>query len=163
MRKRELVFSCLAILGSFIGGLGLILLSIFDTERYTSAHRSFLLVFMVGVALSAIFTVVEYRWISHDFYEARKLKIAYIMKAIITGVLVILAIAFAVTLFRNTDVGAVLEWTIAFGFTFYILTFFYDLRQAKGVHKGQYKRSRIRAGFDGDTQAMGERRITSIS
>ncbi|KAG6888929.1 hypothetical protein C0995_004942 [Termitomyces sp. Mi166 len=163
MRRRELVFSCLAILGSFIGGLGLILLSIFDTKRYTSAHRSFLLVFIVGVALSAIFTVIEYRWISHDFLEAHELKIAYIMKASIASILIMLAIAFAVTLFKSTDAGGVLEWTIAFGFTFYILTFFYDLRQAKGVRKGQYKKSQIRGGSDGDMQPMAERRITSIS
>lgn len=31
----------------------------------------------------------------------------------------------------------VLEWTIAFGFTFYLLTFFYDLRMSKGVRKGE--------------------------
>ena len=51
----------LAILGSFIGGCGLILLSIFDTKRFTSLHRVFLLVFIVGVGLSAIFTVIEVR------------------------------------------------------------------------------------------------------
>ncbi len=59
MRRREKVFGILAIFGSFIGGAGLVLLSIFDTKRFTSAHRIFLLVFMIGVALSAIFTVAE--------------------------------------------------------------------------------------------------------
>lgn len=59
MRRRERVFSSLAILGSFIGGAGLILLSGFDTKRYTTLHRLFLLIFIVGVGLSAIFTVVE--------------------------------------------------------------------------------------------------------
>ena len=59
MRTRERVFSVLAILGSFIGGCGLILLTTFDTKRYSTPHRIFLLVFMVGVALSAIFTIVE--------------------------------------------------------------------------------------------------------
>ena len=38
---------------------------------------------------------------------------------------------------------AVLEWTIAFGYTFYLLTFAYDLRMAKGVHRGQFSRSRL--------------------
>lgn len=55
------MLSSLAILGSFIGGCGLILLSIFDTKRFTSLHRVFLLVFIVGVGLSAIFTVIEVR------------------------------------------------------------------------------------------------------
>ena len=59
MRKREFAFSYLAILGSVIGGAGLILLSCFDTKRHPSLHRVFLLVFIVGVALSALFTIAE--------------------------------------------------------------------------------------------------------
>jgi hypothetical protein len=39
---------------------------------------------------------------------------------------------------------AVLEWTIAFGYTFYLLTFAYDLRMAKGVHRGQLSKGRLR-------------------
>jgi hypothetical protein len=67
MRRREQVLSSLAILGSFIGGLGLILLTIFDTKRHPSLHRVFLLIFMVGVAMSAIFSVLEVRFehVSH--------------------------------------------------------------------------------------------------
>ncbi|KAI9000601.1 Frag1/DRAM/Sfk1 family-domain-containing protein [Trametes punicea] len=145
MRRRERVLACFAIIFAFVGMCGLILLSIFDTKRFPSLHRVFLLVFMLGVGLSAIFTVVEYRWISHDFVEIRKLKKAYIAKGTIAGILILLAIAFAVTLFQATDPGAILEWTIAFGFTFYILTFFFDLRMAKGVHKGELSRQRLLA------------------
>ncbi len=59
MRTRERIFGYLAIFGSFVGGCGLILLSIFDTKRHASLHRVFLLVFMLGVAISALFTVIE--------------------------------------------------------------------------------------------------------
>jgi Frag1/DRAM/Sfk1 family len=59
MRTRERVLSILAILGSLMAATGLILLSIFDTKRYARLHRLFLLIFMLGVALSAIFTVIE--------------------------------------------------------------------------------------------------------
>ena len=59
MRRRELVLGVLAAISAFIGGAGLILLSVFDTAQYTTPHRVFLLVFMMGVSLSAIFTVVE--------------------------------------------------------------------------------------------------------
>jgi len=97
-----------------------------------------LLVFMVGVALAAIFTIVEYRWLSKDFFDVRKLKIAYKMKAIIAGILILLAIAFAIALFKSKDVGAVLEWAISFGYVFFLLTFYYDLRQAKGAYRGRY-------------------------
>lgn len=61
MRKREVVFGSLAVFGSFVGGCGLVLLSIFDTKRHHSLHRAFLLVFITGVAASAIFTIVEVR------------------------------------------------------------------------------------------------------
>ncbi|KAJ7039622.1 Frag1/DRAM/Sfk1 [Mycena alexandri] len=137
MRRREKVFSVLAVLGSVLGGAGLILLSIFDTKRHPSLHRVFLLLFMVGVALSAFFTCIEYRWISKDFHFLRQLRTAYIAKGIIAGILVVLAVAFAVALWQAPNAGAVLEWTISLGFTFYLLTFYYDLRQAKGVHKGE--------------------------
>jgi len=58
-RKAGRVCGIFAILGAFIGGSGLILLSVLDTAQYPTLHRVFLLVFMVGVVMSAIFTVVE--------------------------------------------------------------------------------------------------------
>lgn len=61
MRKRERVLSSLAIFGAFVGGAGLILLTVFDTDRHHALHRVFLLVFILGVALSAVFTVLEVR------------------------------------------------------------------------------------------------------
>ncbi|PPR03679.1 hypothetical protein CVT24_007800, partial [Panaeolus cyanescens] len=143
---REQVLASLAVLGSAIGGLGLILLSVFDTKHFPSVHRSFLIVFIVGVALSAIFTIAEYRYISQDFEGLQELKIAYIVKGVITLILIALSIAFAVTLFRATDVGAVLEWVIAFGFTFFLLTFVSDLRQSKNRERGELRRYRESTG-----------------
>ncbi|KAJ8502927.1 hypothetical protein ONZ45_g11319 [Pleurotus djamor] len=106
--------------------------------RYPTHHRLFLLVFLLGVVLSAIFTVIEYRWISKDYDEERYLRKAYAAKAIIAGVLIVLAIAFAVAMFHSYDVGAILEWVIAFGFTSYIITFYFDLRQSKNMRKGEF-------------------------
>ncbi|PBL03738.1 hypothetical protein ARMGADRAFT_979108 [Armillaria gallica] len=137
MRTRERIFGYLAIFGSFVGGCGLILLSIFDTKRHASLHRVFLLVFMLGVAISALFTVIEFRWLSRDFRDVRTLKMAYLAKAIIATILILLAFAFGVALYKSINVGAVLEWTISFGFTLYLLTFFFDLRQSKGVQRGE--------------------------
>ncbi|PFH53189.1 hypothetical protein AMATHDRAFT_138319 [Amanita thiersii Skay4041] len=145
LRRRESISAVLAMCGSILGGCGLILLSIFDTKRFTHAHRVFLLLFMVGVALSAIFTVIEYRWLRKDFIYVSQLKIAYIVKAIIAGILILLAIAFAVALYQSIDLGAILEWTIAFGYTLYLLTFFYDLRFARGKHRGELSEERMRS------------------
>lgn len=120
MRTRERVLGTLAVFGAFIGGLGLILLSVFDTSRHTKAHRVFLLVFMLGVALSAIFTVfevcrnmiksqmrsnisIQYRWISKDFKGIESLKRAYRLKLFIAVILIILAAGFAGSLFTDTQ------------------------------------------------------------
>jgi hypothetical protein len=192
MRLRERVLSLLAIFGSFIGGLGLILLTIFDTRRLESLHRIFLLIFVLGVALSAGFTCLEvcpkatshrfwspnvmlqFRWISKDFEEIRKLKQAYCAKAIIVTILVSLSIGFGVALYYGNKRGgnperaiyvggaswvrvlflrthmltvftAILEWLIAFGFVFYLLTFYFDLRMSKGMHKGDLNKGRLMA------------------
>ncbi|KAG0693433.1 Frag1/DRAM/Sfk1 [Suillus ampliporus] len=131
MRKRERVLEILAILGSVIGMWGLILLSGFDTARYPTAHRLFLLIFALGVVLSVIFTVLEYRWLAQDHPDIHKLRRAYLAKAVIGSILIVLAIAFGITLYYAPDVGGVIEWIIGFGFTFYLLTFAYDLRMAK--------------------------------
>lgn len=42
MRQREKTFATLAILGATLGGVSLILLSIFDTARHEKVHRAFL-------------------------------------------------------------------------------------------------------------------------
>lgn len=157
MRKRERVLGVLAIIGAFIAMWGLILLSGFDTGRYPSLHRVFLLVFIVGVALSAILTVLEYRWLARDYSDMHKLRRAYIAKAAIAGILIILAIAFGITLFFVPNVGAVIEWAIAFGFTFYILTFYYDLRMAKNTQVRESKEDMVEIPRgDGDVSHVDE-------
>ncbi|KIY72383.1 hypothetical protein CYLTODRAFT_417968 [Cylindrobasidium torrendii FP15055 ss-10] len=136
MRTREKVFSVLSTIAAGIGGAGLILLSVFDTKRHSTLHRLFLLIFMVGVAFSALFTCIEYWWLAKDFKDAREIRIAYLAKAIIAILLVLLAIAFGIALYKSTDVGGYLEWTISFCFTLYLLTFYFDLRQSKGIETG---------------------------
>jgi len=135
LRGRERVCSYLAIFGAFIGGLALILLSCFNVHLHKTLHDTFLLVFIVGVALSAVFSICEFRWISHNYEYVREVRFAYITKGVIAGILIVLAIAYAITFKLASSVGGVLEWIIAFGFTFYLLTFAYDLRLSKGVHK----------------------------
>jgi hypothetical protein len=145
MRRRERVLEILAIIGSFIGMLGLILLSGFDTKHYTSLHRLFLFIFAVGVILSAIFTVLEYRWLAQDYTDIYRLRRAYLVKAVIGSILIVLAIAFGITLYYASEVGGIIEWVVGFGFTFYLLTFAYDLRMAKFMQGGEMtERSALR-------------------
>jgi hypothetical protein len=39
--------------------------------------------------------------------------------------------------------AGILEWIIAFGFVFYLLTFYFDLRMSKGMHKGDLSREKL--------------------
>lgn len=39
----------------------------------------------------------------------------------------------------------VLEWVIAFGFVFYLLTFYFDLRMSKGMEKGDLSKEKLTA------------------
>ncbi|THH07456.1 hypothetical protein EW145_g3366 [Phellinidium pouzarii] len=151
MRRREKVMGSLAIFWSFVGGVGLILLSIFDTKRHSRLHRVFLLIFVVGTALSAIFTVIEFRWLDKTFGRRfRLLRIAYLIKAIFVFILIVLAIAFGALLDSSSpNDGAIIEWTIAFLFTVYLLTFWFDLRQSKGVEKGDLSPERLVGNVNG--------------
>ncbi|KAG1731647.1 Frag1/DRAM/Sfk1 family-domain-containing protein [Suillus paluster] len=161
MRKREHVFEILAILGSFIGVLGLVLLSGFDTKNYVTAHRIFLLVFMLGVILSVIFSVLEYHWLVQSHPDIYKLRRAYLAKFIIGSILIVLAIAFGITLYYAPNVGGVIEWIIGFGFTIYLLTFAYDLRMAKIMRQEEgsdmTERSQISQGQSGNSSEPSSR------
>ncbi|ESK95878.1 fk506 suppressor [Moniliophthora roreri MCA 2997] len=133
--KSERVFGALAVLYSFSGGCGLILLSVFDTKRYKRTHKQCMWAFLVGVAMSAFFTLIEYRCIG----DGRILNKLFRAKAIITGILVVLAAPFAVEFFKDPDTGAILEWGIGIGFTFLLLTSFFDLRHASGVYEDEFE------------------------
>ena len=73
----------------------------------------------------------------------RALKASYILKAALTVILVILAIAFGALIGSDSgssqDVAAVIELSIAFGFTIYVLSFGWDLDMSRGVRRGEYK------------------------
>lgn len=57
----EKVLSGLSMVFALIGTAGLILLSIFDTLRHPKLHDIFLLLFIVGYVVSAIFICWEYQ------------------------------------------------------------------------------------------------------
>jgi len=118
----------LGILFAAIGTAGLILLSIFDTLRHPKLHDVFLLLFIAGYVISAIFICWEYQRLGIHFRQHRILRISFWIKLAFILIEVVLAIAFGVCNFRDKwDEAAVLEWAIAFIFTFYVFSFFIDL------------------------------------
>jgi lysylphosphatidylglycerol synthetase-like protein (DUF2156 family) len=131
-RITERLFDVLAILSGFIAAISLVLLSIFDVRHYSTVHGVLLVVNILGLSFSGIFTVSEFRWLSKDYAAYHQLKIAYIAKAIIVTVLVTLSIALGVSWLHHLGAAPILEWIVGFGVTFYYLTFVYDLRAPEG-------------------------------
>ncbi|KFY39156.1 hypothetical protein V494_04101 [Pseudogymnoascus sp. VKM F-4513 (FW-928)] len=149
----EKIFMYLSMLGALAGTVGLICLSILDTLRHPHFHNRFLIVFMVGYVVSAIFICAEYQRLGIHFREHRVLRASFWIKLFFIIVEVALAIAFGVESRKdNFDTAAVLEWTIAFIFTFYILSFFIDLIPAVRS-KGHVSRETVMQMEANDPQA----------
>jgi len=133
----EKVLSGISLVFAAIGTAGLILLSIFDTLRHPRLHDVFLLLFIVGYVISAICICAEYQRLGIHFRQHRVLRQSFWIKLVFILVEVALAVAFAVCNFRNAyNAAAVLEWAVAFVFTFYVASFFIDLLPA--VHTKNY-------------------------
>lgn len=128
-RRLERTLDWASMASGLMGAVSLLLLSVFDTRRHPTLHRLFLFLFMLGIVLSALFTTLEYRRLGNTFTNHPVLKLSYRFKQVIVLVEVFLSVAFGVTMFRKTnDAAAIIEWMIAFLFTFYVSSFFFDLR-----------------------------------
>ncbi|CAI7652450.1 unnamed protein product [Penicillium manginii] len=114
------------------GAAGLILLSIFDTLRHPKLHDGFLALFLVGYIISAILICAEYLWIGIFYRSQHRILLAsFIIKLAFIIIEVGLAIGFGVCMNAKSsekkNIGAILEWVIAFVFTGYVLSFVIDL------------------------------------
>lgn len=157
LRTREKVFDWLAIIFCIIGSAGLVLLSVFDTFHHSTLHWSFTLVFIVGVALSAIFQSAEIWSLHKDHPDRKSLLRNSIYKLVIVTIAIACAIAFGATygtcggeVFATskhtaeecqkiTAAAGALEWTVAFILFFYFLTLVADLWPA-GKSSPRYMR-----------------------
>jgi len=111
IRRLERTLDVLSVLAGLMGAVCLLLLAVFDTRRHPSLHRLFLLLFMLGVVFSALFTTIEYRRLGKTYTEHPILKISYRFKQAIVCGEVALSVAFGVTMYRKlNDVAAILEW-----------------------------------------------------
>lgn len=122
------VLSVLAIIFAIAGSAGLILLSIFDTYRHNRLHNGFLLIFIGGFILSAVFLCAEYQRLGIHYRQHRILRISFWVKLTFILVELALAVVFVATTFtHNRNVAAIFEWIVALVFTGYILSFLLDL------------------------------------
>ncbi|KYK54330.1 uncharacterized protein DCS_06287 [Drechmeria coniospora] len=127
----EKILVLLSIFFAIVGTCGLILLSVFDTLRYPRLHVLFLLLFILGYLFSAIFICWEYQRLGIKHRQHRALRASFWLKLAFILVEFALSLVFAGSMLAgNPNVAAGFEWTIAFIFTFYILSFVIDLLPA---------------------------------
>lgn len=152
------VLSGISIIFAAIGTAGLILLSIFDTLHHPKLHDIFLLLFIAGYILSAIFICWEYQRLGHHYHDHKILRYSFYIKLAFILIELCLAIAFAVTNFlKASNAAAVLEWAVAFIFTFYVLSFYIDLFPAvRTRHMGHGFKSSNPADRQAAEEAMAE-------
>ncbi|KAG8691356.1 hypothetical protein FRC09_011644 [Ceratobasidium sp. 395] len=179
VKRRGAVLGVISSICAFIAAAGLGLLSGFDTLRYESMHRLFLLIFMLGTVSSAIATTVEFLVLKREARHAagfsdvtdftfnimrmaKGLTWSYVAKMVIVTIEIGLSVGFGVAMYSNhNNVAAVLEWTISFVFVFYVLTFYFDLRPAAHSPDGKYDVSGV--GDHLRVQMDGERRSGSAA
>ncbi|CAJ2507853.1 Uu.00g090390.m01.CDS01 [Anthostomella pinea] len=133
----EKVLSGLSIVFAIIGTFGLCLLSGFDTAHYPTLHDIFLLLFIAGYLISAVFICWEYQRLGKKYRQHRVLRMSFWVKLTFIIVELGLAIGFAVCNFRKDyNHAAILEWVVAFVFTFYVFSFIIDLYPAVKTRNG---------------------------
>lgn len=125
------IYSGISIVAAIAGGVGLILLTIFDCVHHNRLHNIFLAVFIIGYVVSAIFICWEYQRLGIHFREHSVLRASFWIKLAFIFIEVGLAIGFGISGRRHHyNTAAVLEWTVAFIYFFYVLSFFIDFMPA---------------------------------
>ncbi|SJX61898.1 uncharacterized protein SRS1_12882 [Sporisorium reilianum f. sp. reilianum] len=141
VRKKQTILDICSVVCAVIGSAALILLSIFDAFNHSTVHWSMTLIFVVFVALSVLFQVLQVFSLSHDHDRLATLKVIAIVKSIILSLAIAGAIAFIVCYGickgdaypgnnrcdRIVSAAAVCEWAIAFLLAIFFLTYLVDL------------------------------------
>lgn len=144
LRRRETVFGWLTIVFGIIGSAGLITLGIMDDVNHGTVHWSMTVVFVVGIAISAVAQTCEVSCLATDHPDRAHLRRNGILKLIIVGLAVACAITFGGLqgscqgdihpadhpdrdCYNITSAAASFEWATAFMVVFYFLTLSLDL------------------------------------
>jgi hypothetical protein len=149
--------SIISVIAAIAGAAGLILLSIFDTLRHPHLHDGFLVLFLAGYIISAIFICWEYQRLGVHYRNTSILAYSFWIKLSFIIVEVALAIAFGICGNQGKyNTAAVLEWVIAFIYFFYVLSFFIDFLPAvRTKHHQSHETEMDMAMARGDGAAEG--------
>ncbi|KAK9474643.1 Frag1/DRAM/Sfk1 family-domain-containing protein [Dipodascopsis tothii] len=144
-RQRENTISAMAIAFGMIGQLGLVLVAVCRVDRYKAAHYYSVGVFVAGVGLAAACSSVEFTWLRQSYPEVRWLRRSYKLKLVWFTIAFVLATVFLFNTFtNNADVGASVEWILAFWYGAFIIILAVDLYPAaKAVDRFDDKDGRL--------------------
>lgn len=127
-RTAEKWLSVGAIVFGILGQIGIILVSVFDTVNHHSVHVGCLVLFIVGLGISAILNSAEFTLLDQNYPDVRRLKISYILRWIWVAIAIVLAIVFVSCNNRDEpNVAAGFEWALSFFYGFYLLILSFDL------------------------------------
>lgn len=135
----------MAIAFSICGQIGIILVAVFDTVRYSHVHIAMLCLFLVGCGLSIFCTTCEFFVLDRTYRDLNKLRISYFIKGVWLVIAIILVIFLAAFWRNSKTVAAVFEWALAFWYGFYLLVLSYDLFPAATTKRGQLLEQNIGA------------------
>jgi len=126
--KGEKILFAMTIIFALVGTVGLISLTNLDNYRHDTLHNVFLLLFIGGYWISAVFICAEYQRLGIKNRDHRILRISFWVKLFFILVELFLAIAFVSLRWTNyRNAAAIVEWVIAFVFTLYVISFAIDL------------------------------------
>jgi hypothetical protein len=141
-RRLEKVFAGFSIAFGIIGQLGILFVSIFNTEAFHNVHIAMLVVFIVGVGISALFMVAELAMLDRSYPDVHRLRVSYVLKLVWFIIALALVLAFAANAsLGHRNAAAICEWTLSFFYGFYLLILVCDLAPAASTPKGQLLKS----------------------
>ncbi|KAL2888315.1 tyrosine kinase protein [Ceratocystis lukuohia] len=151
MFQRTLMY--LNIFSVIVGTAGLIFLSIFDAYRHSGVHNACLVLFLLGFIASAIFACWEFRSLRHYYVDEPHLEASFYTKLAFIIFEGSLAIVFGILVkTHHRDAAAVVEWILAFIFSFYVFSYVMDLWPAVHTKKPEmryHKPQRLAVGSSG--------------
>ena len=126
-QRYKKVFSILACLFQGISCPCQICLTVFDNKSYPRIHRMLFLGAFGGTALSAVCTIVVFRgemWWEEQAEELKTRRQSVVASTTIFGIEFCMGIAFTILLYlKFYRISGILEWVMAFLFTFYFCAF----------------------------------------
>lgn len=124
---KRLLISILTCFFTLVGGIGLVILSLFDSYKHLGVHNPMIGMFIGGYMLAACVLCLESMLLSKADPDRTCYRLSYRIKAaLITCELVLTAIFGILNSAGLYDQSAVTEWTISGVFVFYLWSFAID-------------------------------------